>query len=58
MRPSLLNPQDMVPFTSRTLAYTLMGRGDDAQRDLERAVELGFDRAMLEGLVAEAKKQR
>ena len=53
-----LDPQLAVAYTNRAEAYTLLGMDTDAQRDLDRAVELGVERVPLERKIEDLKKQR
>jgi len=43
---------------NRALAYTLLGKDMEAQKDVDRAVGLGFDRGKLDSGIGELKKQR
>ena len=43
---------------NRALAYTLLGNAEEAQQDIDRAVELGLDRGLLEGVIEQAMGQR
>ena len=43
-----LNPEHADAYASRALAYTCLDMEAEAQQDINRAVELGFDRALLE----------
>ena len=53
-----LDPQDGEAYTNRAAAYTLLGMDAEAKVDIERAVELGIDRAFLEKAIEELKGQR
>ena len=53
-----LNPKRAESYVTRALAYTLLGNDEQAEHDVDRAVQLGFDRALLEGSVEEFKAQR
>ena len=53
-----LNPKDPVIYTNRALAYTLIGEDTRAQEDVGRAVELGFERSVLEREIQALKVQR
>jgi hypothetical protein len=43
---------------NRAIAYTLLSKDKEAQQDVDRAVELGFDRGALESAIEESKKRR
>ncbi len=45
-------------YVGRALSYTYLDRDLEAKQDTERAIELGFDRELLESAIAAAKKQR
>jgi tetratricopeptide (TPR) repeat protein len=53
-----LDPQHAGAYGLRALAHTLLGEDTEAGRDLEMAVELGFDRATLEGRIEELGESR
>jgi hypothetical protein len=40
------------------LAYTLLSQDSEAQRDADRAIELGFDAARLKEDIESLKRQR
>ena len=44
-------------YANRALAYASLGMNAEAQQDIERAIELGFDRGDLESAIAEVKSQ-
>jgi len=46
------------PYANRALAYALLGMEAEAHENIDRAVELGADRARLETWVNEFKKHR
>ncbi len=48
---------DAEVYAARAFCYALLGRNGEAQQDVERAAELGFDRAFLETAIEEVKKQ-
>ena len=54
----LLSPEHMEPYASRVLAYTCLGVEAEAQQDINRAVEFGFNCALLERMVEQAKQAR
>ena len=54
----LLDPQLALAYNNRGFVYTLLGMDAEAQQGIERAVELGFDRTLLERTIEELKKQR
>jgi len=43
---------------SAVAVYTILGKDGDAQKDFDRAVELGFDPVLLVQLIEELKGQR
>ena len=45
-------------YVGRALTYTQLGRDAEAERDAERAVQLGFDGALLRSVIDEIKKSR
>ena len=49
------NPGHLDARISRSIVYTLTGRHEQAQDDLERAVELGADREVLEQNLSDAR---
>ena len=51
-------PQFAKPYAGRALAYILLSRDNEAQQDVARAVELGFESALLEREVEELTKRR
>lgn len=51
-----LAPQFAESYVGRAFAYTLLSRDNEAQQDVARAVELGFESALLE--VEELTKRR
>ena len=53
-----LNPYRGEAYANRGLAYTLLGKDIEAGQDIERAKQLGIDRALLEGMVKRAKQIR
>ena len=54
----LLEPQYAPAYADRAVARTILGLDIEAQRDAERAVELGIDRTLLEDLIERAKRNR
>jgi Flp pilus assembly protein TadD len=54
----LLNPQESLAYANRARAHTLLGQDTEAQQDLEKAVELGFDRESVEVEINRLKSQR
>ncbi len=42
-----LNHRFLEAYVIRAMDYTLMGKDTEAQQDVARAVELGFDRTLL-----------
>ncbi len=53
-----LAPSFAVAYVNRARAYTHLGKDKEAQEDVDRAVEPGFERSMLDGQIEELKKQR
>ena len=53
-----LRPENETAYAGRALALTQLGRDEEAQQDLERAVELGIDRATLTGMVEGLRSER
>ena len=53
-----LNPilVDANAYVDRAFTYTFLGRDELAQRDVRQALNLGFDRALLEGIIQGAKE--
>ncbi len=43
---------------SRALTYTALGNDQEAERDIEKAVEFGFDADLLSWAVGQVKAQR
>ncbi len=50
-----VSPGDAEIYAARAFCYALLGRNGEAQQDVERAAELGFDRAFLEKAIEEVK---
>ena len=48
---------DSEVYAARAFCYALLGRNGEAEQDVERAAELGFDRAFLEKAIEEVKRQ-
>ena len=53
-----LDPELPLSYAIRARVYTLLGKDDEAQADIELAVALGMDRIFLERAVEELKRQR
>ncbi|MFQ5917545.1 MAG: tetratricopeptide repeat protein, partial [Candidatus Binatia bacterium] len=53
-----LNPLLVLAYADRALAHTLVGRDAEAEKDIDKAVALGFDRALLEKEVEREKQLR
>ena len=47
---------DSEVYAARAFCYALLGRNGEAEQDVERAAELGFDRAFLEKAIEEVKR--
>ncbi len=54
----LLNPQFALAYANRALAYTILGQDQEAGQDVDRAVELGSNRGVLEEAVADLTERR
>ena len=52
-----LHPRRAEAYAARSMAYIILGKDADAERDLEKAVELGFDPALLVGLFQRIKEK-
>ena len=48
-----IDPTDAVAYAGRAIVLRRLGRDDESDRDLEHAVENGYDRAQLERAIAE-----
>ena len=53
-----LDPEDAAAYVSRARGNTLLGRDQEAQQDIIRAVDLGFDPVKLEDIIQGAKSRR
>ena len=53
-----LNPQLAVAYANRAFAYTSLGKDTEAEQDINLAIELGIDRAVMESTIQELKSQR
>ena len=53
-----LDPAAAPVYGARAITLTLIGDDDLAENDIDRAVELGIDRELLEEAVETAKQQR
>ena len=53
-----LDPQHASAYANRAQANTLLEMDTKAQQDVDRAVELGFDRSLLENAIEVAKALR
>ena len=53
-----VNPQYANAYAGRALAYTIISMDAEAQQDVDRAVELGFNRTRLDSTIDELRKQR
>ena len=45
-------------YAARAIAYTLLGRDEEAAKDIEKAASLGHDRSLIEADIAAIKEQR
>ena len=53
-----LAPDSAEPYAGRAFAYTLPSKDKEAQQDVARAVELGFEATLLEREIEELTKRR
>ena len=53
-----INPRYGDAYFNRAIAFTLLGKDLEAGKDVQRAVELGIDRAKLEQAIEDLKAQR
>lgn len=53
-----LDLQNAFAYANRALTYTLLGKDIEAQKDIDRAVELDIDRAELETKIEGFKNLR
>jgi tetratricopeptide (TPR) repeat protein len=53
-----LAPQLAESYAGRAFAYTLLSKDKEAQQDVARAVELGFESTLLEREIEELTKRR
>ena len=53
-----LDPELAQAYFIRALAYTFLGNDAEASQDIDEAMEMGFDRAILEQAISKIKKQR
>ena len=53
-----IEPKDAGAYMNRALAYTYLGKDQEAGRDIDKAVELGLDRTNLLRAVEQAKQDR
>ena len=51
-------PQLGEAYAGRARSYQFLGRDLEAQQDVDRAVEFGFDRLLLEAEIEEGRNQR
>ena len=52
-----LYPEDAQAYANRAISNAYLGKDTGAKHDTERSVALGFDRALLESAIEEAKWQ-
>ena len=52
------NPQASGVYAGRAVAYTILGKDEEAAKDAEKAVELGFDPDILEEAIRDLQRQR
>ena len=53
-----LNPQYARAYTNRARTYAGLGKYTEAKRDVDQAVELGFDRSELDSDIEGLKRER
>jgi len=53
-----LDPPNAANYVNRAIAYTYLGNDIEAQEDVDRAVERGFERSRAESKVEKAKTER
>ena len=53
-----LEPELANGYAARAMAYTRLYRDEDAEEDVERAVRLGFDRVVLQGIIGQLRQNR
>jgi len=53
-----LDPDCAICYANRAMAYTMFGMDVEAQQDINRVVELGFDPSVYETEIERLKKQR
>ena len=53
-----LDPMYADPYFGRAITYTILGKDEEAQMNVDRAVGIGMDRSALEGAIEELKKLR
>ncbi len=51
------NPQYLEAYLNRSIVYTITGSHEDAQKDVDSAVNLGADRSSLETQIAVLREQ-
>ena len=53
-----LAPTDAESYAGRATTAAYLGRDEEADADAARAVELGFNRYLMEAMLAEARRDR
>ena len=53
-----IDPDLALAYANRAIAYTGLGEDREAQRSMAKAVELGFNRAALQGAIEQTKEER
>lgn len=51
------DPEDSQAYISRAMVYTLLGRLEEAEQDINRSVELGFDSSVMQQVIENLRKQ-
>ena len=54
----MLEPDYTLAHANRARAYTMLGRDADAQQDVDRSAELGFERVVLQAVIEDLKSKR
>ena len=53
-----LDPRFAQAYANRAIAHTLLGEDVAAQKDIARAVEMGFDQRLVEDAIERVRSQR
>lgn len=52
------DPHQPLAYAGRAMSYTLLSQDEEAQKDMAKAIELGFDPDLLIATINQLKKQR